>query len=245
MLGILNLLGLAPALLGCAGAPLDHPRPAAVIPAQLGARARSIAAGKFLVAVRDLPDPNFADSVVLLVHYGEQGAMGLIINRPTRLPISRVLKEIKEAQGRWDPVYVGGPVAVSAVLALVRSRAKSEETQHVFGDVHLVSSRTILEKTLAGGADRSALRVYMGHSGWAPGQLEREVELGSWHILPADAGIVFDSDPASAWSRMIRRAEQRLAFHPGRVLGWLRGVDLNVSRTIRAVDPPMIRRWVR
>lgn len=172
---------------------------------------KDLAAGKFLVAARELPDPNFADSVVLLVEYGEEGAMGLIINRRTRLPISRILKELKQAKERADPVYLGGPVAMAGALALVRSRAKPEEARHVVGDVYMLTTKTTLEKTLASGAEQDAVRVYLGHSGWSPGQLQREVELGTWHIFRADPGIVFDPDPDTVWSRLIRRTEQQLA----------------------------------
>ncbi|MBI1788421.1 MAG: YqgE/AlgH family protein [Acidobacteria bacterium] len=180
-------------------------------PAQ-STRVKDLAAGKFLVASRDLTDPNFAETVVLLVNYDENGAMGLIVNRRTRVPLSRVFDELKEAKGRADPVHVGGPVSRTGVLALLRSRTKPEEARSVFADVYMISTKTLLEQTLAAGAESSAFRVYLGYSGWGPGQLENEVELGGWHIFRGEAATVFDPDPDAVWPRLIKKTELRLAF---------------------------------
>src|SRR5271169_783208 len=84
-------------------------------------RPADLAAGKMLVASRDLPDPNFAKTVVLLVQYDEDGVVGLILNRRSKVPISRLLDDLPGARNRRDPVYAGGPVGTTEVLALVRS----------------------------------------------------------------------------------------------------------------------------
>jgi len=182
--------------------------------AQHRARVKDLAAGKLLVAPRELLDPSFARTVVLLVRYDEEGAMGLIINRRTDVALSRVLQEWKEAKGRSDPVFVGGPVNRAAVLGLLRSSAKPPEATPVFADVYLVSSKALLEKTLAAGADSQSFRVYLGYAGWAAGQLEYEVGLNSWHAFKADPGAVFDADPDSMWQRLIRRTELQIAAAP-------------------------------
>ena len=184
---------------------------APLLEAQVGTRVKDLAPGKFLIARQGLLDPNFARTVVLLVQYREEGAMGLIINRRTKLPLSRVLEELKDAKNRSDPVYLGGPVQITGVLALLRSRAKPEDALHVFADVYLVSSKAPLEKALAAGAESSALRAYLGYSGWLPGQLEQEIERGSWFIWRGDAAMVFDPDPETVWSRMIKKTEANIA----------------------------------
>src|ERR1700677_3003594 len=98
-----------------------------------------LAVGRLLVASRDLGDPNFAKTVILLVHYDEdKGAVGLVLNKRTDVPISRVFHDLKEASGRSDPVYIGGPVELSSVLALLKSPAKPEGADKVFGDVYLI-----------------------------------------------------------------------------------------------------------
>jgi putative transcriptional regulator len=168
------------------------------------------AAGRFLVAARELADPNFARSVVLLGQYEEKGAMGLTINRPSAMTIGEALAGFKAAKERKDPAYLGGPVVRTGVLALVRSASKPDDAKPVFGDVYLVSTRPLLEKLLAT-ADATRLRVYLGYAGWGAGQLEMELEIGSWHVISADAATVFDTSPASVWPRLIKRTDLRIA----------------------------------
>ncbi|MBV9771971.1 MAG: YqgE/AlgH family protein [Bryobacterales bacterium] len=171
-----------------------------------------LAVGQLLVASRDLGDPNFAKTVILLVHYSsDQGAVGLVVNKRTDVPISKVFHDLTEASGRKDPVYIGGPVELDSVLALLKSASKPEGATRVFGNVYLISSKDLLKQTLASGAEATGFHTYVGYAGWQGGQLEHEVELGAWHILPADAAIVFHSDPDSVWPRLISRTETQIA----------------------------------
>lgn len=174
-------------------------------------RPADLAAGKLLVASRDLPDPNFAKTVVLLVDYDEEGVLGLILNRRSKVPISRVLDEVAGAKGRTDPVYAGGPVGRAGVLALVRSRRPPGDARRVLGDVFLASSREALEKTLASEAESDTLHVYLGYSGWTKAQLEHELDLGAWYVFQGSVRAVFDADPESLWERLIRETELRIA----------------------------------
>jgi len=171
-----------------------------------------LAPGVFLVASRDLGDPNFAEAVVLVIQYSDDhGAMGLIVNRRSDVPLSRVFEDVKEAKNRSDHIYIGGPVDLNSVTALLKSAAKVDDAKQVFHDVYLISSKELLEKTLASSAGPDAFHAFLGYAGWEPGQLEHEVELGAWHIVPADAAEVFHSDPDSVWPRLIRRTETRIA----------------------------------
>lgn len=184
-----------------------------------------LAVGRLLVASRDLGDPNFAKTVILLVHYkDDQGAVGLVINKRTDVPISRVFHDLKEAGTRNDPVYIGGPVELNSVLALLKSTSKPEGAEKVFGDVYLISSKDLLTRTLSSRAEATVFHTYIGYAGWGAGQLEHEVELGAWHIVPADVGTVFHSDPDSVWERLIRKTETQIASNPPPVLEaeWLR-----------------------
>jgi putative AlgH/UPF0301 family transcriptional regulator len=174
-------------------------------------RPADLAAGKVLVASRDLPDPNFAKTVILLVQYDEDGVVGLILNRRSKVPVSRVLDEVAGAKQRPDPVYAGGPVGRTEVLALVRPRHPLGDAKRVFGDVFLVSSKESMEKTFAAPADADTVRVYLGYSGWTEPQLEHEMDLGAWYIFQGSAKTVFDSDPESLWERFIRETELRIA----------------------------------
>jgi putative transcriptional regulator len=174
-------------------------------------RASDLGVGKLLVAPRDCPDPHFAKTVVLLVQFDEDGALGLMINHRTRLPISRALDQLKAASNRSDPIYLGGPVDVSSVLALLRASRRPDEAQRVVGDVYLVSTRPLLERTLAEGTGPDEFHAYVGYCGWGAGQLENEMNLKAWYVFDGDAKLVFDSDPDSVWSRLIARIEQRVA----------------------------------
>jgi|HubBroStandDraft_1064217.scaffolds.fasta_scaffold00504_4 putative transcriptional regulator len=177
-------------------------------------RPADLAVGKLLVASPDLSDPNFAKTVVLLVQYDEDGVVGLILNRRSKVPISRVLGEVAGAKGRTDPVYAGGPVGRTDVLALVRSRRAPGDAKRVLGDVFLVSTQEGLEKTFASATDADAVHVYLGYSGWTAPQLANELDLGAWHVFQGSAKAVFDSDPESLWPRLIRDTELRIAFRP-------------------------------
>jgi putative transcriptional regulator len=179
------------------------------------ARAKDLAAGKLLVASRQLQDPNFARSVVLLVEYQEDGVVGLVLNRRTRIPISQALS-IPEAKRRPDPLYIGGPVEEAAVMALARLGADSAGAAHVLGDLYLILAKSLLAKTMASSSGAGALRVYSGYAGWTGPQLRHEVDIGGWFIFPGDATMVFDPDPGSLWSRLIEKTETRVAMsRPG------------------------------
>ena len=197
---------------------LEAARPAGqrgpqVIPVQRAhASADDLAPGIFLIADKDLPDPNFAESVVLLVDYNDKGAMGLMVNRRSKVPLSRLFPQAKEAKNGSDPIFAGGPVEGTAGFGILRSRTKPEESKSIFSDVYMITTKAQLEKTVAAGKESSVFRVYLGYCGWGSAQLEREVEAGAWHILPANAGVVFDDDPDSVWSRLIRKMELRIAL---------------------------------
>jgi putative transcriptional regulator len=179
------------------------------------AQTNDLAVGKFLVASRDLGDPNFAKTVILLVHFKEdQGAVGLVVNRATDVPISRVFQDLKEAKSRIDPVYVGGPVELNSVMALLKTASKPANSTRVFNDIYLISNKDLLRATMASAAESSVFHAYVGYAGWGAGQLEHEVDLGAWHIMPADAATVFHSDPDSVWPRLIRRTETQVALIP-------------------------------
>jgi putative transcriptional regulator len=203
-LGKLLLAGTA-MLLGC------------IAPLSAAAQAddsEELAAGALLVADRELADPNFAQTVVLLVQYDDDGAMGLIINRKSDVPLAKLLEDLKEAAGRSDPAFAGGPVERSGILALLRTKKKPEDdTPNVFADVYLVANKERLAQTLASKAGPDVFRVYVGYAGWGPGQLEKEMDLGAWHVFPGDAKVVFDGDPDSLWSKLIRRTELRIAMN--------------------------------
>jgi putative AlgH/UPF0301 family transcriptional regulator len=184
-------------------------RPALVLPIQFK-NPQDLGVGKLLVASRSLGDPDFARTVVLLVRYDEKGALGLILNRRTGVPLSRVL-DLEAAKDRSDPVYRGGPVGPSAVFALFESSAKMEKAENIFGKVYLISDKALFEQTIAARPDPGVFHVYLGYAGWTQDQLRAEAQAGAWFVFPADAATVFNSDPDSLWLQMIEKTELQLA----------------------------------
>ena len=179
-------------------------------------RAGDLGLGKLLVASRSLSDPNFTQSVVLLIHYDKEGTVGLRINYRSKAPISSLLKNLDTAKRGADPLYIGGPVEMTTVLALERSSKKpDDQSLAVVGDVYVVSSQAALEKALAASSGPADLRVYLGYCGWAPGQLENEVTLGAWWVFDGTSASVLDPYPDSLWSRLISRTERQIARRGG------------------------------
>lgn len=180
-------------------------------PAQYGGQQPAV--GKILVAKPELADPNFAQTVVLIVQYDDdKGAVGLILNRRTEVPISKVLPNVKGAGD--DPIYEGGPVETSSAQALLRSEEKPEDATRVLPGVYASGSKEVIEKIVASGAKSTNFRLYAGYAGWSSGQLEREIEAGGWSVLRATTDIVFDNKPDSLWQRLQHDASTRIARRP-------------------------------
>jgi putative transcriptional regulator len=165
--------------------------------------------GKFLVASRELGDPRFSETVVLLVEYGAAGAAGLIVNRPTEVALSTVWPDVEGLKRHKAPLHIGGPVEITVLQMLIQSHQRRQDSQHVFADIYVSVSAELLTK-MAGETDSGErFRVYAGYAGWAEGQLEAEVLRGDWHIFRADTATLFDKDPAAIWPDLIRRTEGR------------------------------------
>lgn len=184
--------------------------PASFIPIQ-SRNSDELGLGKVLVASRDLGDPAFAKTVVLLVQYDAHGVVGLMINRRTNVPLSRVFSDLKAAKDISDSVYAGGPVDMPIVFALLHSPSNVEGAQQVVGGIYLISAKSQFEHILSKRPDPATFHVYLGYAGWTPDQLRAEVKVGAWFIFPGDAKTVFNANPDSLWSEMIRLTELKMA----------------------------------
>jgi putative AlgH/UPF0301 family transcriptional regulator len=173
---------------------------------------KDLSVGKLLVASRTLADPDFAETVILLVRCDADGVVGLVLNRRTSIPLSQALQQLEAAKDRSDPVYLGGPVGTPAVFALLRSTAKLDEAEQVFSGVYWIASKNSFEKAISGRPDPDVFHVYVGYAGWSTDQLRLEIAQGSWFIFQGDAPTVFDSDPHSLWRRLIQKTELTLAM---------------------------------
>ena len=170
--------------------------------------ASSLEKGCFLVAREDLGDPNFYQTVVLMLDYDEHGAMGVVVNRPTPVEIGDLLPKLKSTIGK---VYLGGPVERDGVVLVVRSEDELEGFERVTADLHTgVNVDAVVEK-FARSAATDRLRVYAGYAGWGPGQLDREIEQGAWVVTHAATAPVFDPRPERLWRKLLDSANVRFA----------------------------------
>lgn len=187
-------------------------------PTQYGGR-QDPGVGKILIAKPELADPNFAESVVLIIHFDDdKGAVGIILNRRLHVPLSKVLPQVKGAGA--DPVFEGGPVETETAQALIRSHEKIEDGTRILSEVYASGNKDVIEKFVTSGAKPTNFRLYAGYAGWSPGQLEREIEVGGWTVLRATADIVFDDRPDSLWQRLQRDTKTRVAGLPQRRVYW-------------------------
>ena len=161
----------------------------------------------FLIAARGMQDPNFAQTVVLLIDYDAQGAFGLIINRPTPHSLAELWPEITGLEAH--AVHFGGPVFPNRLLFLLRSGDAPQGMRRVIPGVYLGSDELTLKRIIAKGEEE--FRTYAGYSGWGPGQLDNEVARGDWHIVPAQRRFIFDPQPAEVWDELIQRVDTQVA----------------------------------
>jgi putative transcriptional regulator len=169
--------------------------------------------GIFLVARRGLPDPNFRETVVLVTQPRQGGPFGVIINRPLEQRLSELLSEFESLKDRKDVLYFGGPVKPDGLVFLVQAATSPPRGLSVLKDVYLTGDTELIEKLLKRADPTRGLKVFAGYSGWGPGQLQREIERGDWHIMPANAATVFEKDARGIWPRLIKRAGVRKTRH--------------------------------
>jgi putative transcriptional regulator len=171
------------------------------------ARPEDLAQGSILIMQRDAPDPLFARSVIVLAHYDSTGALGLMIHYRSDLTIRRALAGIEGAEKRTDTLFVGGPVEMEGVTALLRSSSPPANASRVAGKLYLVTSKQGIAAAFSEGRSAADLRIFLGYAGWGPGQLAREVRLGGWYIFGYDENLVFDEHPETLWKRLIEKTE--------------------------------------
>ena len=164
--------------------------------------------GIFLFAAPRLSDPHFLHSVVLLITYDKGGALGLIINRPTNIPLDEALPKMEGMEELSQPLYFGGPVHRNFLLALFRSDQQPKGAQKVFSDVYFTGGKEALRDVLLNQGPDRAVRVYAGYAGWGPGQLDREVGRGDWIMMDADQETVFSKDPSEIWPALFEKEKE-------------------------------------
>jgi putative transcriptional regulator len=173
------------------------------------ARAPALApvAGVFLVARRNLPSPMFFRTVVLLTHHDADGTLGVVVNRRTGFDAGELLPDLPAARGAGHAVFIGGPVAPHRIVMLLRRERAAGTVERVTDDISFCADRDVLETLLARRKPASELRLYAGHAGWAPGQLDDELARGDWYLIEAETAAVFEEDSDRLWERLINRLD--------------------------------------
>jgi putative transcriptional regulator len=171
--------------------------------------------GRLLVATPALGDPNFHRTVIVLLDHDEDGALGVVLNRPSPVPVGEVLPTWAESASEPGVLFQGGPVSQeSAVgLALLHSPPGTEDEPDGFrrvrgtlGLVDLDGEPALLDGSLGG------VRIFAGYAGWGAGQLEGELAEGAWYVVDAEPGDIFESAPEVLWRKVLRRQPGDLAL---------------------------------
>ena len=152
-----------------------------------------------IIARDDLPDPNFADSIVLVLNNLGPGPVGIIINRPMSIPVSRLFPDLGRLAQVRDKVYFGGPVDFGSVWFLFHAVTPPEHAIKACDGVYLSADRQLLLTLLGRNKPMDSLRIFLGHAGWAPGQLEAEIERSDWTAKPAEMGAIFSGKSEHPW----------------------------------------------
>ena len=157
--------------------------------------------GRLLIASPSLLDPNFRRTVVLVTVHGEEGAMGIVLNRPAPAAVSEAVPHLEHLVAEGDAVFVGGPVQPEAVTALAEVEDTEALALHVFDGIGFLPAELDDD---TGSATRRA-RVFAGYAGWGGGQLEAELGESAWIVEPARADDVFSERPLELWADVLRR----------------------------------------
>jgi putative transcriptional regulator len=176
--------------------------------------------GDLLVATPDLLDPNFEHTVVLVLDLDENGALGVVLNRPSDVPVAEVVPDWGALAATPDVLFSGGPVATDSALAVGASMSFGTEVtldpgaepvgfRRLYDDVGIVDLDAPIPVVAPALSD---LRVFAGYAGWGLEQLSEEIRSGSWYVVPSVRADLFGTDPAGLWQRVLRRQPGELAW---------------------------------
>jgi len=158
--------------------------------------------GQLLVAGPSLLDPNFWRTVVLIVEHNDDGALGLVLNRPSETSVGEAVPQLATLLDPKEQLFIGGPVQPSAVIVLVEFEDPTDAALLAFDDVGILGTGPSEEELTAG---VRAGRAFLGHAGWGPGQLDGELERGDWILEPAKLKDAFSTEARGLWSEVLTR----------------------------------------
>jgi putative transcriptional regulator len=160
------------------------------------------ARGQLLIAGPTLLDQNFWRTVVLVIEHTDEGALGLVLNRPSETTVGDAVPQLEELVDLEDQLFIGGPVQPSSVIVLAQFEDAGDAALIAFDDVGVLGAGGSLEEVSVG---VRAGRAFVGHAGWGPGQLDSELDRGDWILEPARREDAFSADPSDLWPEVLTR----------------------------------------
>jgi len=160
------------------------------------------ARGQLLIAGPTLLDQNFWRTVVLVIEHTDEGALGLVLNRPSETTVGDAVPQLEELVDLEDQLFIGGPVQPSSVIVLAQFEDAGDAALIAFDDVGVLGAGGSLEEVSVG---VRVGRAFVGHAGWGPGQLDSELERGDWILEPARREDAFSADPSELWPEVLTR----------------------------------------
>ena len=160
-----------------------------------------------LIAMPQLQDPNFSQTTSLLSEFNQEGAMGLVLNRPLNITLDQLLSDEEKPKLKISVrTYWGGPVQNQVGWILHEDESLASESLLIEPKLFLTSSPNALQRLVEGAGQEGAprFRFYLGYAGWGQGQLEQEMAAASWVTTPINRDLVFDDDPSSLWARSLQ-----------------------------------------
>lgn len=169
--------------------------------------------GRLLLATPPLEDPNFDRTVIFVLEHHDEGAIGVVLNRPTIESLDEPLDRWIELQSAPSSIFGGGPVETSALIALASAKVPIDEpTEHLSPIAGQIVSADLTADPAIVAAEVDSVRIFRGYAGWGGGQLDAEIDEGAWMVLDAEPGDVFNDDPESLWHQVLRRQPGRLSW---------------------------------
>ena len=154
----------------------------------------------FLVATEQLEHTSFHEAVILITHHSERGATGLTINRPTDIPLTMAFPHVPQFKQRNDLLYLGGPVSTNAIFFLLRTNQPNENMHRIAKNIYFSTAQNALTHPSTNDS-----RTYAGYVGWAPGQLQTEINRGDWLLIHTEPGIIFEKNTDEIWQRLSKQ----------------------------------------
>lgn len=161
--------------------------------------------GVFLVATDNLKFSSFRETVVLITHSSDRGATGIAINRPSQISLHDAFPDIKQFKQRKDELYLGGPVLSNRVFVLMMTERPHAGMHPIGKNLFFTTGLDAVAHGVENLKSGEHTRAYAGYTGWAPGQLEAEIERGDWRIIAHDPSIIFETNTQSVWFRLNER----------------------------------------